>query len=348
MGRFRCGLVVGKFSPLHRGHELLVRTALECCDQVIVLSYSNPELPGCEAWQRERWLRELFPRACVVVATGASLRPGTHDEFTTVPPNDAPESVHRDFCAFLCETRCESRVDAVFTSEDYGQGFAEHLTRRFRKRNAAAPAVTHVMVDRERISVPISGTRIRADVHAHRAWLSPCVYATFVKRICVLGGESSGKSTLARALAERLQTTFATEYGRELWEAKGGQLAYDDLLAIARRQVELEESAARHAHRYLFCDTSPLTTLFYSLEMFGRAEPALEALSHRPYDLQVLCAPDFEFVQDGTRRDAAFRQRQHEWYLENLRRRGLPFVLAAGTLEARMDRIASQLNNLQP
>lgn len=345
MARFKRGLVVGKFSPLHRGHEALIRLAQASCEEAFVISYSRPEFPGCEASLRDTWLAECFPQVHRLVVTDAVLRSRTsgEDEFTSVPPNDAPGPVHRDFCAFLCETHFRSQVDAVFTSEDYGSGFAEHLTRRWRAKDRDAAAVAHVSLDRDRVTVPISASRIRADVHTHRDWLSPCVYASFVRRVCILGGESSGKSVLASALADRLSTAYVPEYGRELWMEKAGQLVYDDMLRIALRQIELEEAAARRAYRYLFCDTSPLTTLFYGLEMFGRTDTTLEALALKPYDFHVLCAPDFEFVQDGTRRDAEFRQRQHAWYVNQLGRLGVRYCLAEGPLEARVDQVAAQL-----
>ena len=213
-----------------------------------------------------------------------------------------------------------------------------------RSRDPSAPVVEHVCVDRNRIEVPISASIIRADVHASRSWLPACVYASFVERVCILGGESSGKSVLARALAEHLNTTYVAEYGRDLWMAKSGRLDYEDMLQIARRQIEAEQVAARQAFRYVFCDTSPLTTLFYSLDMFGRAEAQLRSLALRPYDGYVLCAPDFEFVQDGTRRDGAFRQRQHEWYVEQLDRAGVWYWVAQGSLAERVEQIARRLN----
>jgi hypothetical protein len=138
-------------------------------------------------------------------------------------------------------------VDAVFTSEDYGDAFAAELTRCFRERSPGLPAVQHVSVDRERRSVPISGTILRRNIHAHREWLSPQVYASFVQRVCLLGGESSGKSTLAEALAREFQTAQVAEFGRELWEAKSGELALDDMRHIAEVQVRREEEASLRA-----------------------------------------------------------------------------------------------------
>lgn len=343
--RFRRGLVVGKFSPLHRGHELVIGRALEECEEVVIISYCKPEFPGCDAQRRKDWLSKLFPTARILTPTDAdlSIRPLSGEGFRELPANDADERTHRRFCGFLCRDVLGVTIEAVFTSEDYGDGFAGELTRSFRERDRGAPEVQHRLVDRQRRLIPASGTAVRKDVHAHRAWLSPIVYASFVQRICLLGGESSGKTILAEALARAFDTRHVSEYGRDLWEAKNGKLAFDDLLQIGLRQVALEEQAAGSAHRYLFCDTSPLTTLFYSRHLFGRAEAELERLANRAYHAVVLCAPDFPFVQDGTRQGESFRAHQHEWYLRELADRKIPFLLAEGSLERRVATIVDHL-----
>jgi HTH-type transcriptional regulator, transcriptional repressor of NAD biosynthesis genes len=336
--RFQRGLVVGKFSPLHRGHELIINRAREECDEVFLLSYSKPEMPGCEAIRRDRWLSAIFPDAHHRAVTDERLRrwikPG--DGPLEVPANDADETTHRRFCGFMCRQVFGVTVDAVFTSEDYGGEFAEELTRYFREGHPACRAVKHVLVDRSRQQLPVSGTLLRQDIHAYREWLSPLVYASFVQRVCLLGGESSGKSTLAGALAEALKTQYVAEYGRELWDAKSGRLIFDDLRHIAEVQIQREEEAAGRANRFLFCDTSPLTTLFYSHHLFGKAEPTLEKLADRSYDFTILCAPDFSFVQDGTRQPETFRTFQHGWYLDELARRNIAYRLVGGSPEARV------------
>ena len=93
----------------------------------------------------------------------------------------------------------------VFTSESYGDGFAAELTACFRASDSSASPVTHILVDQARREVPISASIIRENIHAHRHWLSPVVYADFVERICLLGGESSGKSTLAAGARSSFQ-----------------------------------------------------------------------------------------------------------------------------------------------
>ncbi len=332
--RFNTGLVVGKFCPLHRGHELVIRRATEQCARVFLLSYTKPEFSGCEPERREQWLATLFPEATLLVLTDDRLREfGGGD----LPHNDAAAGSHRRLVAWVCEKIWRIRPEAVFTSEEYGPPFAASLTRHFKH------PVAHVSVDPARAEVPVSGTQLRSDIHAHRLALSPEVYASFVERVCLLGGESSGKSTLAAALAQEWRTTWVPEFGRELWLAKAGQLQFEDLLAIAREQVAREDAAVSGAHRFLFCDTSPLTTLFYCREMFGQSDPRLDELALRPYARTVLCMPDFPFVQDGTRRPPTFRDQQHAWYLRQFKDRRIPFLPAAGALRKRVDSVSLAL-----
>lgn len=185
-----------------------------------------------------------------------------------------------------------------------------------------------------------------------------------VRRLALLGGESSGKTTLALALAEALQTLWVPEYGRQLWEELRQTLSMEQLLHVAQHQVELEDralvkiqvqaqvqaqaqaqaQAVAQAPRWLVCDTTPLTTLQYCLHDHGLAPAALHALAQRRYDLQVLCAPDFGFVQDGCRRDDGFRQQQHQWALQQLALQGVQPLQVQGTV---MQRVAQVLQALR-
>src|SRR5262249_52882038 len=143
--------------------------------------------------------------------------------------------------------------DAVFTSEDYGDAYA------------AAMSARHVLVDRARRTVPCSGTQIRADPLAHLDWLSPFMRAVYVRRVCVLGAESTGTTTMAEALAAHYQTAWVPEYGREYCERKwkDGYTAdwhTEEFVHIAETQSTREEEAARRANRILVCDTDAFGT----------------------------------------------------------------------------------------
>jgi HTH-type transcriptional repressor of NAD biosynthesis genes len=337
--RFRQGLVVGKFAPLHRGHQLLIDVARAQCEQVCVLSYSNPEFPGCEPARRRMWLESLFPDVQLCVIDEALM----HAWGKRMPHNDEAGEVHREFVARVCHEALRVVPDAVFTSEQYGPPFAAALTAYFRAQFVNQHTVTHVPVDPLRQRVPISGSAIRADPYRQRRWLPASVYASTIARVVLLGAESSGKTTLARALARAHRTQHVEEYGRELWLARNGVLDEGDLLSIAREQVRREEAALGDCREVLFCDTSPLTTLQYSRSMFGRVDPELEDLARREYALTVYCAPDFDFVQDGTRQGPAFRAEQDERIKAELLRRGIDQLEVSGPVEHRVRTVLAAL-----
>ncbi|MCK6406679.1 MAG: AAA family ATPase [Rhodocyclaceae bacterium] len=332
--RYGRGLVVGKFCPLHLGHEWLITQAQASCDRLIVLSYTVPGFPGYEAARRERWLLTRFPEIQVVVIDQQRLSElcaaREIGDVPCLPADAAHDDEHRQFVAWLCLHLLQTTVDVVFSSEDYGDGFAKVLSRHF------GHTVDHVCVDKQRSNAPVSGTVIRSNPWAYRHYLSPEVYASFVRRIAILGGESSGKTTLTEALAERMGAHWVPEYGRERWEAQSGRLAFEDMLHIAQTQVFREETFALHANKWLVCDTTPLTTLFYCDSIFHRAPQELEHLAERRYDLTIICAPDFPFVQDGTRQTAAFRLLQHTWYLTRLSDKAVSFHQACGNLSERL------------
>lgn len=173
-----------------------------------------------------------------------------------------------------------------------------------------------------------------------------------VQRVALMGGESTGKTTLAIALAQALGTAWVPEYGRQRWEELRETLSVDELVAVARQQVALEEEAvadaARRGRAFVVCDTTPLTTLQYCLYDHGSAPPELHALADRPYHLTVVCNPDFDFVQDGCRRDDTFRAEQHAWTLAQLRQRGVPFVSVSGPVRERLRQVLQALAPTDP
>jgi NadR type nicotinamide-nucleotide adenylyltransferase len=171
-----------------------------------------------------------------------------------------------------------------------------------------------------------------------------------VRRLALLGGESTGKTTLARALAAQLHTAWVPEYGRQRWEELRVTLSVDELVAVARRQIEWEDEAAARiteAGRWLICDTTPLTTLQYCLHDHGQAPTELQEMARRHYDAVVLCEGDFDFVQDGCRRDDGFRQAQQDWTLARLAELGVTALRARGSVEQRVALVRPLLTALE-
>ena len=167
-----------------------------------------------------------------------------------------------------------------------------------------------------------------------------------IRRVAVVGGESTGKSTLVGALGRRYAEPCVAEYGRTLWEAQGGHTDYDDLLRIGLRHVVEEDEAIARARRCMFVDTTPLTTLWYSIDGYRIADPTLVGLSWRRYDLTLVCAPDFAFVQDGSRSSEDFRLRHDRWIRAILRARGTDYVDVRGSIEARLAQVSALIDPL--
>jgi NadR type nicotinamide-nucleotide adenylyltransferase len=165
-------------------------------------------------------------------------------------------------------------------------------------------------------------------------------------RVAILGAESSGKSTLAAALAARYGTLWVPEYLREFVEERQRVPRADEQFLIAGMQLRREDEAAPRAGKFLFCDTTPLMTAVYSGYYFHGADAGLEALAARhDYAFTLVAAPDTPWQADGLQRDSAdARQAVHQRLLDELRRRGFPYLLLRGDLPERLAQAGQLLN----
>ena len=161
-----------------------------------------------------------------------------------------------------------------------------------------------------------------------------------MKRIAILGTASSGKTTLAAALAQRHGTLWVPEYLREFVDTHGRVPVAEDQIHIARTQLLREQAAAASARRYLFCDTTPLMTAVYSRHYFQGidAELALLADRHqRDYAVTLVTAPDIPWEADGLQRESEqVSVTINAMLMEELKRRAIPYLLLTGTLAERL------------
>jgi HTH-type transcriptional regulator, transcriptional repressor of NAD biosynthesis genes len=334
--RYALGLVVGKFSPLHLGHCLVIETAIAQCERVLVLSYSVPELPRCDTAQRQRWLDARFPK-CINLAVPPAVL-----QALNVPPNTAPDDAQQAALLRLLN-HYGYAPDALFASEKWLDVCVQRMTAVLGK------PVTGVCVDLLRSAVPVSASLIRGDLVNHLTMLPPVVRADLAPRIALLGGESTGKSTLAAALAQRLNASMVREFGREYWVAKKGVLTSDDMGFIALRQSRLERLAAAQATGYVVCDTTPFTTLMYhrwTLPNGQDVPPRMVKLAAQRYDLTVLCGDEISHEQDGTRDSVAFRAKQQADYRAYLQGLDAPWIEVNGSVAQRVDTIQATMSDL--
>ncbi|MEO8693965.1 MAG: AAA family ATPase [Acidimicrobiales bacterium] len=313
-------LVVGKFAPLHRGHQLVLDRASASASRLTVILWSNPDFVDMPNEVRAKWVRELYPQATVLVGDNA-------------PRNDAPDRVHWQYVASMLADRGLA-PDVVLTSESYGAGFAHHL------------GAAHIAVDEPRSERPVSGSAIRADVHARRGDLDPRVYRHFVEKVVFLGAESTGKSTLAARMARELRTQFVAEYGRVHYEEHGGRLDLRDYVTIAERHRENEDEAALQAHRWLFVDTNAIATMFFSHYYDRDSLAALRLLAddcRTRYRHVIVCDDDIDFEQDGWRDNELWRARMQGMVLHDLAVRGIGYRVVSGSLDERVAQVKAIL-----
>lgn len=321
----RRGLVVGKFMPFHRGHELLVDYALAECDDVTVIVYDDHpagSFPPMPAGKRAGWVSALYPTLENIVVLP--------DPWESEADSQGPAYADRyaEQLTFL------GRFDRFYSSEPSYDMFARLI------------GAEHRVLDEAREMVPVSGTAIRSNPYRYRGMMSPLVYSSLIQRVALVGTESSGKSTLARTLANELGTEWVHEFGRELWEAQGLTGSFADLWKIGRNQREREDKAARHAARFLFCDTTAWTTLHWSLRSHGCADQRLHDLVDATTGdyVWVVCQDDFGWIDDGTREMAGGEAHRFQLQQEDdLQRRGIPYVVAAGPVDERVARVMAAL-----
>jgi NadR type nicotinamide-nucleotide adenylyltransferase len=163
-----------------------------------------------------------------------------------------------------------------------------------------------------------------------------------VLRVCVLGAESTGKTTLAAGLAEHYRTLWVPEYGAQYHHIGRGDpyrpWTSDEFVHIARIRDWFEAFLAGYANLVLFCDTDTFVTAVFHEVYLGQRNAELESMVEpKRYALYLLCDVETPFHRDrlGLRREDA-RDAMHERYLEYVRASGVPWVEVRGAHDERM------------
>ncbi|MEU4777091.1 AAA family ATPase [Micromonospora sp. NPDC023633] len=327
---FRHAMVVGKFYPPHAGHHALIEAAAARCAAVtVVVAPSRRE--SIPLGLRLDWLREVH------AGTPWVRFVGRYDDH---PVDYADPEVWDLHCAVFREALGGAPVDAVFSSEAYG----EELARRF--------GAASVCVDPGRRGVPVSGTAVRADPAGHWGRLSAPVRAWFVRRVVVLGAESTGTTTMAAALAAHYGTRWVPEYGRELTARKLTRLRErdpaatvfdvawdrDDFAEVVREQQAAEDAAARSCGPLLFCDTDARATAVWEERYLGSTSARVRAAARRPALYLLTDHVGVPFDDDGLRDGEHLRAWMTGRFRAELAGCGVPVVELTGPHRRRLAR----------
>ncbi len=171
-----------------------------------------------------------------------------------------------------------------------------------------------------------------------------------MKVVVLTGPESSGKSTLSKALAERFNAPLVSEYVREFIEQEQRDTCYADISTIAQQQLQRELDARAQRPALLLLDTHLLSNKLWSEVLFKQSPAWLEtALQEQHYDLIALLSPaDMPWQADDQRcqPDLAERQHFHQQLADWLESHQQPLLYVNGSWQTRYQQLESAIEKL--
>jgi len=336
----KIGMFAGKFLPLHRGHSYVTIQASNMCDRLFLgLSHS-----------------ELRDRSLCAKGKMAYVPANIRREWIQMLVRDMPNVEVFDFDDEDDETYDSWHEGATKIRQiigkpiDYVFGSEPSYADIFRK---LYPEAEYVRIDDGRKFFPMSSTRIREEgVFKHWGMLPDVVRQYFVKKICVVGTESCGKSTLVRNLAKTYDTAYVEEFGRIICEEVNGiPLAprYPDI-AAGHRLLVYERT--KIANRLLFIDSDAMVTNYY-LNLYTNVPDKGSALYKefaylQNYDLYIYLTPDVEWIDDGLRDHGTDKQRRENDVVlrELLDSNNIKYTMVGGSYQDRYLQSLELVNKL--
>lgn len=166
-----------------------------------------------------------------------------------------------------------------------------------------------------------------------------------IKRIAITGPESTGKSMLAKQLAETYKTSWVPEYARDYIQNLHRNYHYDDILAIAKKQHDLMQHAGHNAYGYIFFDTELLVTKIWCEFKFGKCHPwILETLKKQQIDLYLLMDIDLPWQPDPQREHPDKRKILFDLYQQNLENLNFKYKIISGNGMERTQNAITAIN----
>lgn len=339
MYKYKVGMYGGSFDPLHLGHiHDIIRAAAVCEELYVMISWCE----GRESTSKElryRWILNStrhLPNVKIIMIEDKAVSKEVYntDYYWEKGAQDIKDTIGKP-------------IDAVFCGSDY------YGTNRFESLYHPESEVIYF----DRAEVPISSTQIRDWATQHWDYIPAVCKEYYTRKVLVVGGESTGKSTLVENLALAYNTNYVSEVGRETCEYAGGEelMIAEDLIETLIRQKDEVRKAAKFSNRILFVDTDALTTGFYCnlLLQDGEEKRGLVQLADsihftNEWDLVLFLEPEgVDFVQDGTRNEEirAERKKYSEMLKEMFLLNGVKIACLEGDYLERFNQAKKLIEN---
>lgn len=297
--------------PFHKGHAELINFARQHCDHltVLVCCSDQEQLPGPV---RQAWLQETY-------AADDAIEVRLLEYLESELPNTSETSLAVSIIWADKFLQIVPECSLVVTSEPYGELVAARM------------GIQHLPFDVAREVVPIAASTIRQNPAAYWHFLPDSVKPYYVRKVVLLGTESTGKTTLATQLAAHFQASLVEEAGRDLI-ADSTSFSLADLHSVAKEHARRIERAQIGPSALVVIDTDIHITQSYARLMFGQELTVLpEVYALNRAALYLYLAADVPFVQDGGRLPNADRLRLDVLHRQTLQHYGIEVIEISGT-----------------
>ena len=303
--------------PFHKGHIALIDFAIANTQSLQVLVCGNKNEP-INGETRFNWVKNHYSDN-----SNVHVHLVEYDDEQLTASSVAGKEASEKWADYLKERF--AGIDVFISSEAYGQFVADRW------------GIEYIDFDEERKTVPVSATQIRQHPFTYWSYIPEIVQPYFVKKICIAGAESTGKSVLTERLANHYNTAFVPEIARDIVDTTAS-VTIGDLYAIANAHASAIIKTIPFANKLLFVDTDLNITRSYASFLFGTTIATEDWVNEaNQFDLYLFLETDCLYVQDGTRVSEADREALNASHKKEFSKQGISYYTIRGNWEERFN-----------